>query len=279
MAKVSGRHFGNSPRTCIFCGEAREMSKEHVFPDWIGQSIKKDERAWHPEFRMMPDGTIPKFVKKNGHAFTRKIRNVCARCNNTWMSALENKNKSVLEKLMRSEIHLASVEEQKSIAEWAILKTIVQDCFRNPDKSIASMEDRRKIFEEGIFPSGWAVWIGRIDAPFWECSYFYSDISLNPREATSDGPFNSAGISIYTMGCLFLYVVSNNSEITLIEFTNPANLLRQIYPRPDGKLLWPAVDLISPKEFLSYLNGASSNFEDMGSEIPRIRRGVIRNDG
>ena len=42
--------------TCIFCGERRKMSKEHVIPQWVSKELAKDPRELLTPIRVFIDG-------------------------------------------------------------------------------------------------------------------------------------------------------------------------------------------------------------------------------
>src|SRR5258708_21863539 len=89
-------------RACIFCGWIKnQISKEHVFPDWLKSIFTRAQRQTHKsQLKILRagqarfDSSPTKLI--NGHSSTMKIRFVCAPCNNEWMARLEESAKQVL---------------------------------------------------------------------------------------------------------------------------------------------------------------------------------------
>jgi hypothetical protein len=72
-------------RACIFCGAEGRLTGEHVFGDWLSRIGLVSEPVGHaagPLNRNLRDlGVTP--------PFQRTVRDVCAQCNNGWLSRLE----------------------------------------------------------------------------------------------------------------------------------------------------------------------------------------------
>ncbi|MBG1270298.1 hypothetical protein [Nostoc sp. WHI] len=89
----------NAPK-CIFCGST-DVSKEHIFPKWLKPFFDKSifDSTLHISANDTED--LLDFLrsgveghKESSHGYTTQM--VCKQCNNTWMSNLENKAKSIL---------------------------------------------------------------------------------------------------------------------------------------------------------------------------------------
>jgi hypothetical protein len=74
---------------CGFCPEIAGITGEHLWPGWFG---KKLGRRKYVISEVQQDGSVnyrPKW------ALNQKAYVVCGKCNNGWMSDLENKTKKV----------------------------------------------------------------------------------------------------------------------------------------------------------------------------------------
>jgi len=106
--------------TCIFCGTTGKMTKEHIFPKWLQLhlGVKKDplEISFYSE--------KPETVRTLTYN-THVNRNVCAECNNGWMSRLETEAKPILLSLIDNNIsHKFSDEQVHTLGLW-IFKTVL----------------------------------------------------------------------------------------------------------------------------------------------------------
>src|SRR4051794_2418422 len=86
MSKPTGK--------CVWCGESG-LTKGHVWADWINRlmSFSNNHEHIHTQesfstraAESKPETRSP----KQGSALARKPRNTCGRCNNGWMSEIEN---------------------------------------------------------------------------------------------------------------------------------------------------------------------------------------------
>ncbi len=72
-------------RSCLFCGNACN-SREHVIPEWLSKTMKIRDFAFQPAHFTEGKGLeLRPSIKCAGF----RTRQVCAKCNNGWMSNLE----------------------------------------------------------------------------------------------------------------------------------------------------------------------------------------------
>jgi|SRR6516164_2840227 len=88
---------------CIFCEGASgaSISHEHVLPDWLNEVFPRDPATVHTLgttswVGLSPGAPVTKRYRKRGHVTTRQVRVVCEKCNNGWLSGLEDRTKPVL---------------------------------------------------------------------------------------------------------------------------------------------------------------------------------------
>src|SRR5262249_20846943 len=117
------------PGKCIFCGRRGQLSKEHVFPDWLSQLFPKSPSDTHQHgtvtWKTAPDGKpfrTPVIRRRQGQAGSKKVRTVCETCNNGWLSVLENTTKPLLSEIVRGRARLLDNSDQLILATW-IAKT------------------------------------------------------------------------------------------------------------------------------------------------------------
>jgi hypothetical protein len=88
------------PKTCIFCGEQGSISKEHFWPEWVAPHIRAGEAGSNvSEFHAAEGKNAPSLQRRSerpGDVVTKKIRAVCERCNNGWMSEVESNVKPTI---------------------------------------------------------------------------------------------------------------------------------------------------------------------------------------
>lgn len=85
------------PSFCIFCG-GRPLTREHIWADWFRAYLPRPLPFYHSgRIVLSEDNTqTHKSEKISGDPKCRKMRIVCNRCNNEWMSDLQNATKPIL---------------------------------------------------------------------------------------------------------------------------------------------------------------------------------------
>jgi hypothetical protein len=90
------------PSFCIFCG-GRPLTREHIWPDWFRAHLPRTLPFYHSgRIVLNEDNTKTHSSKKtSGDPKSRKLRIVCNKCNNEWMSGVQNAAKPILIPLLR----------------------------------------------------------------------------------------------------------------------------------------------------------------------------------
>jgi hypothetical protein len=112
----------------------------------------------------------PFFNKKPGVPSSKKIRAVCKKCNETWMSNIEEISKPVLTPLILGEKITLSVDDQQIIATWLALKTIIGDQDDQKTSSIHT-ESHNIFYQTRLALDGWKIWIGHYEGADWKTRY------------------------------------------------------------------------------------------------------------
>lgn len=102
-------------QVCAFCG-GLDVTEEHVWAKWVSRELK----------RLIPNPRIHPFVmssadgdKRRGQIMNIVTNKVCRECNNTWLSAIEERAKSRLVQLFNTGSVLYLAEDQLALATWA----------------------------------------------------------------------------------------------------------------------------------------------------------------
>jgi hypothetical protein len=133
---------------CVFCGATQNMSKEHVWPDWVRSLLPAEvlDRGYtyvyedrHGEFRRVPGQPL----------FKKRVRSVCEPCNNEWMGRREDAVKPYAAGMLIGRGRELHAEGQIAIATWGALKAFVaQRSFRQEDPFGRIPEDHyRDLYE------------------------------------------------------------------------------------------------------------------------------------
>lgn len=105
------------PKKCFFCGAEGPLTQEHVLPDWLRHLGFKGTGVRE----LVQDSDAP--IIQQGGAFSKKLKIVCADCNNVWMSAMEDDAKPVLISMFQAAATgkqtMLDASAQLALARWA----------------------------------------------------------------------------------------------------------------------------------------------------------------
>jgi hypothetical protein len=240
---------------CVFCN-GTGLTKQHVWPDWLKNVIPRDNNQ-HSQFLTHvslkdPELVVvqPDVLVRQGHAGTRKIRNVCASCNNGWMSKLEGDVKSILTSLILNDVVRLGIESQKNISAWVVMTTIMQEYTDLKTQAIPAIH-RKYLMENGIPPEGWEIWIGRYRGALWNSYRFRHHGFLLQRKNNIDYSVNNNNTQATTsrLGELIVYATSSTLEGVNLDIADPIkNKLRRIWPSDEMIIELPLPEVINDIE-------------------------------
>lgn len=149
-------------KTCIFCAERGVNSKEHFFPVWLPAVVKEWDTIDHQIIRAtenLNEGTKSRNSNAtNGPLATRKIRCVCATCNNGWMNRAEKAARPFLEPMIAGKTTPLSDGAIRAIAHWIAIKVIVAE--HGDQKTIVTPQEMRTSVMRGTVPDCFNIYIG-----------------------------------------------------------------------------------------------------------------------
>ena len=144
---------------CIFCNN-ESGSEEHLWPDWVHRFIKANNLQLRG--LRVQEGTGPETIQDD---LEITINTVCNTCNNTWMSRVEDKNRPRFLLMLQNEPITVDPGGMKIIAEWAVLRAIMQDSKKPSlgNDSFYTREERTAMRERLEIPTRTRIWFGALD--------------------------------------------------------------------------------------------------------------------
>ncbi len=123
-------------RTCVGCEQPLVngiASREHILPEWLAAEVE-DPALSLKHYRHDEEAAADELLRTHGLG-SFAIKNVCARCNNGWMSRLETKAQPTLLGLMhmRTSLFQLLAEERANVSAWAIKTAFM---LSSPQKTI-----------------------------------------------------------------------------------------------------------------------------------------------
>jgi hypothetical protein len=229
---------------CIFCG-CGNLSKEHFWPTWASELLghSSPTGAHFDEFvvRTAKSVTLSHTRKeRQGHASTKKMRVVCAECNNEWMSILESSVKGFVTLLILGRKVTLTPDMQRALMQWVTLKLMVAEQNR-PTEAIWGQSQRSAFLNDRVIPVGLRVWIAQCYSDTWRNAYLRhaatlgKDVADRPR----DGAKNSHA-TVFGIGeAFFLAMGSVAPNVDLGDFFEFDERLVPLWPSQDKNIEWP----------------------------------------
>jgi hypothetical protein len=186
---------------CVLCGFNGKRSREHVFPQWL--------RALFPDLgdadyiRRLVTHATDEQHERPGKPFDVVVRDVCATCNNGWMSGLETRAQVILTPMVSDQPRVLTAPEQFTVATWATKTMLTMQGANIRRERVASPEQYRWFgANQAPLPSS-QVWLCRYDdRTRWPLSTHQWGMTLRPatEPAPQEGdPLNGFGV-VYAIG-------------------------------------------------------------------------------
>lgn len=237
-------------RTCIFCGRKGNISKEHFWPEWLGQYFPKgsDDRyisEFHESESKAPI-RLQKRTERQGNVITKKIRVVCRECNNGWMSILEAKVKPIIAGFLTGSNFILTKDHVNDLSLWATVKSIVGE-HAEEHMVLTPSVDRYLVYKDYAIPDYFRVFVG-IHSSETKAAYLRHSSTLSLTLAGPDPPMlrdtqrNTHTVS-FLVGPILLHVVA--VRVANFKFVD------EIFSVGELVRLWPPaveeIDLLSLK--------------------------------
>jgi hypothetical protein len=147
-------------RSCVFC-DGTPVSREHVWPRWA-RTIWAEE-GHMPHFQQVVQDDRDD-VERNwrGEACSMTVTAVCQRCNNGWMSDLEQDAKPMLEAMLDGRGRLLHAGGQRTLAAWALKTAMMAGHTNGAARHVIGAEQYEHLMER-LAPSNRVV--------IWMASY------------------------------------------------------------------------------------------------------------
>lgn len=190
----------------------------------------------------------PRSAARQGSVFQRKVRNVCKRCNNGWMSRVVNRAKLYAKQLILGETLQLNREAQTDLAAWIGITTIIQEFANRRGVRRIPSQDRVTLMNTEAPPFSWSIWIARYTGEWWNpMGHYHIPMSYSkpPTDDEPDPPSGELQLTTFTLGELLVHVFTS-TQTEMIEayrsyIGNASNSekLQQLWPTVEDTLDWP----------------------------------------
>ena len=243
------------PASCAFCGSTSSLTREHVFGEWVS-TIGLDLTP--SQHRAGPLNGLPRDMGIQP-PYRQKVKNVCASCNNGWMSHLEKVAARVLSPLILGDSGIVPAEDRALITLWAQKTALVAMLLSSDDQrgegyglsptvysSLFEKQAQKQPLDASQF------WIGRYEGPKG-----FAAIRVTPMVVRLPGipePWVPQG---YAMTIVLGELIVHGVVFTMSEFQMEVSFgldMPKLWPG-EGLLRWPEGRVCTATSFLGVADG------------------------
>lgn len=155
---------------CVYCEAVGKLSGEHVFGRWLIETYgRQTSHNVHTVGRPQKHAfweTVPFHYdepkSKQGDVFDMKVSNVCAECNNGWMSEVHTAAKPLVKRLADGGWQVHADNECLALARWVAMIAINLEC---QGRILKTPQYHRTALMQGAIPDGWQIGFGTVNQP------------------------------------------------------------------------------------------------------------------
>lgn len=295
MAKTKQKQAQQKPQgQCIFC-QGHGMTKQHIWPNWMSHAdipYRQEALAATANHQLLYGSRLifdtsktnnelivhqPNVINRKGSILTRKLRMVCQKCNNQWMSVIEDKSKNIILELQSHKPTVLSESEQYDLAAWITLMTIICEFTDIPTKVIP-FNERKYFFDNKVAPSHWHIWIGKYQGDEWKFRYRHTGARMvlagenegQPQEIVSEESWQS---STFVVGGLIMHVISVDS-VQLQDYFSGFDFpsMVKIFPAISNPINWNSLPINSDTNAMSISQYVENHMRDFSIEVGKAIR-------
>jgi hypothetical protein len=241
-------------RKCAFCNREAELTREHIWSDWIGRSFPKNRRYLMSTHDAK--GDVKTWEKSE---LNEKTRIVCSDCNNGWMSRLENSAKPLLENMILRGSPLSIFPTGSyTVACFAFKNAVITDQM-SKDRALFYSESERKAFKEDLaLPKDFHVWLATYPRHRGLFDGYYSEAPAQERDRFR------LHVLTYGAGYLVLQAVGfkwisrnqrrHRQAPNLVQGPTFQSVSAPLWPSNGRSVMWPPENDLVDKTTTRYLD-------------------------
>ncbi len=210
-------------KVCIFCGKNRDdgaqhnLTKEDVWPTWLSKYVPRDLKSHTSGIGLVHRGHVEKTsAKVDGDPRSRRVKLICASCNNGWMSRLQENAKPLVLALVQGKSTILSQKDQYTLATWCAMSVMTSDFFI-PDRHAIPQIERDLLRTSTQIPNDtWKIWIGRFIRKDWVPHWTKNSMPIVDGDVDENAPLPPPNTQSTTLVFGELYVHAFSSVFPIV---------------------------------------------------------------
>ena len=203
---------------CIYCGDNCQFTEEHTLGKWLREKFDPG----HPSVVLTlarpedfgnietPQRIHSQSERRRGGLFDQTVLNVCAGCNNGWMSALHVEAEPVVTELAAGTLRHLTPEEAAILSRWIAMLTINAQ-FQG--RQLMASEQQRKQLMQGLVPVGLFAYVGTMIDQANSGEQWYLAIAVNVPSNPGEHIELSSGYFIVGQAAFFSFMSIDDETI------------------------------------------------------------------
>jgi hypothetical protein len=243
---------------CIFCEHAKplvKITKEHLFSRWVDDVLTPDllgpDRSFERTTAAQDGFTVTKTWSTEVIAAIEAAV-VCGStrdgCNGGWMSDLDGQVRQLLEPMMLGKPRKLTHKDQRTIAAWAAMKSMVLEYFWGPDQVIVLPQAARTfVFRQQRAPGNMQIRVAAVESQGRPALFVRRVYQVQPKGPTSPALSGFASCSTLVLGC-FVVQTYGTSMVGPPASQRPHGLDYLIMNPPSGvDISWPPPEALDDR--------------------------------
>jgi len=225
-------------RTCLFCGAAGPLTKEHVYPLWLYRAI-----GLVGPVTTVYDRAGVETDRRTSRNFDTTLREVCATCNHGWLHDLERSFRAVLlPAIANSGPVVLSSDSQRVVALWAVKTWLLAELAheRSRHGGVRAPGALRVLRERNAPPAWTQVWLGAVRSRN-EFATWLSTLNVVDASGAKLGVFGLLTIGAAVFAIYGPHTVNERVQRMVIR----TQALSQIWPNKVEEVRWPTTTVLS----------------------------------
>jgi hypothetical protein len=264
------------------------MSREDVWPTWLKKYVPRDLKNYTVRLSIIKsDRTLENEDKTvDGDPRSRRVKLICERCNNNWMSRLQEWAKPILLPLILGEKIVLSRDAQRIVAGWCAMSVMTADFFF-PDRHAVPQTHRDHLRDRcEAPPDTWKIWIGNYKREKWKAHWAKQSMPISSKEhipeITAGGfPRPNTQATTLVFGQLYVHVFSSLFPIMVAKTSitgKGIEKVAQIWPIREDFVAWP-FNPMSDRDADNIAAAIFKMLDRIGADIDTSERERVSHNG
>lgn len=255
-------------RPCVYCGEVRKLSKEHVVANWVGKILPRPGRKHNftrgSTDRLMEGGETelkPHVIRRNGDVGSTGIKRVCEVCNQGWLKTIQDAARPILTPLMLGETPTLTPPEVEIVNQWATMTTINVAVLHDEERGM-SRDDVAFFTAERRPPSRWKIFLGKRPIRGVEPQNYHRTMTGVREGDPAGAPQRQSHVTTIEVGHLLIHSVAIDEAIVRIDAAGYASELQvlPVFPVSGDGVDWRSAPGLSGPEVHRLANWLADDF-------------------